>query len=150
MLRFQNASKQCSYSRFGLCVLTLLACSTGCQNGPVLGRMKQSQIENERLLSEFRSQKKEVEQLRAERSQLLQQQAETEKLAARLKAQLNSRGESNSSSSMVAGRGDSFSQPARIAQDTRERNSRPSTDRSSNSSNGSVDGLWRPIRKAPQ
>jgi hypothetical protein len=112
--------------------------------------MKQSQIENERLLSEFRSQKKEVEQLRAERSQLLQQQAETEKLAARLKAQLNSRGESSSPSSMVAGRRDSFSQPARVAQDTRERNSRPSTDRSSNASNGAVDGLWRPIRRPNQ
>jgi len=51
--------------------------------------MQQSKLENERLLSEFRSQKKENEQLRADRTRLLQQQAETEKLAAKLQAQLN-------------------------------------------------------------
>lgn len=67
-----------------------IAFSTGCQNGPITGRMHQSKLESERLLSEFRAQKKENEQLREDRNRLLQQQAETEKLAARLQAQLNS------------------------------------------------------------
>lgn len=147
MLRSKNASKPFFRTRFGLCVVAWIACTTGCQNGPVLGRMKQSQIENERLLSEFRSQKKEVEQLRADRTRLLQQQAETEKLAAKLKAQLNSRGDSTPSSSMIADRRNSFPQPARVAQDTRERTSRSSADRGSNSSSGSVEPLWRPIRR---
>ena len=52
--------------------------------------MYQSQLESERLLTEFRAQKKENEQLREDRNKLLQQQAETEKLAARLHSQLNS------------------------------------------------------------
>ncbi len=65
------------------------AIATGCQNGPMSGRMQQFQLENERLLSEFRSTKKENEQLRADRSRLLQQQAETEKLAAKLQSQLS-------------------------------------------------------------
>jgi hypothetical protein len=150
VLRSKNASKSLFRTRFGLCALALTVCSTGCQNGPILGRMKQSQIENERLLSEFRSQKKEVEQLRADRTRLLQQQAETEKLAAKLKAQLDSRGEANSPSSMIAGRRDSFSQPARVAQDTRDRTGRPSTDRNSNFSSGPAEPVWRPIRKNGQ
>ncbi len=42
--------------------------------------MQQFQMENDRLLSEFRAQKKENELLKADRNKLLQQQAETEKL----------------------------------------------------------------------
>ena len=53
-----------------------LAFASGCQNGPMAGRMQQYQLENERLLSEFRSQKKENEQLRSDRTRLLQQQAD--------------------------------------------------------------------------
>jgi hypothetical protein len=75
-----------------LCCIGWVLCfaiATGCQNGPMSGRMQQYQLENERLLSEFRSTKKENEQLRADRSRLLQQQAETEKLAAKLQLQLS-------------------------------------------------------------
>ena len=76
-------------------VASLAACLAisflvGCKNGAITGRMYQSQQETDRLLSEFRAQKKENEQLREDRNKLLQQQAETEKLAARLQAQLNS------------------------------------------------------------
>ncbi len=84
----------------------VIAFSTGCQNGPITGRMYQSKLESERLLSEFRAQKKENEQLREDRNRLLQQQAETEKLAARLQAQLNSNRPLNASNQRaVADRG---------------------------------------------
>lgn len=83
-----NAFKTPSAMTNTVCLVLFLASVTGCQNGPKFGRMQQYQLENERLLSEFRSQKKENEKLRADRSRLLQQQAETEKLAAKLQSQL--------------------------------------------------------------
>jgi hypothetical protein len=133
-----------------------LAILLGCQNGPLMGRMKQSQLENERLLSEFRSQKREVEQLRADRDRLLQQQAETEKLAAKLQSQLNRRGGDPSESSLVASRPNSFQAPTRIAQDPRSPAAEYPRDFSSSGSNNSnrstsrpSDSLqWRPIRKS--
>ncbi len=79
--------------------MAVLLLALGCQNGPMSGRMQQYQLENERLLSEFRAQKRENDQLRADRNRLLQQQAETEKLAAKLQSQLNSGRTANGSNS---------------------------------------------------
>lgn len=89
MACLMNAFKKSRSIAIAVCLSSALTIISGCQNGPMLGRMQQYQLENERLLSEFRSQKKEVEQLRADRTRLLQQQAETEKLAAKLQSQLS-------------------------------------------------------------
>jgi hypothetical protein len=140
-----------------------IAFASGCQNGPMIGRMHQSQLESERLLSEFRAQKKENEQLREDRNRLLQQQAETEKLAARLQAQLNSNRPLNASNQRaLADRGLPSNPLAdRSIPDRSGLNSRSKTV-SSGSSAGSEnrenaeprsasnsDSLqWRPIRKA--
>ncbi len=126
----------------GLLLMLVLA-ATGCQNGPVMGRMKQNQLENERLLSEFRSQQREVEQLRADRQRLLQQQAETEKLAAKLQAQLNGRREFSGSPQRTADR--SISEPTRLAQERRDRTPDSSDQNASRTSSDSLN--WRPIRK---
>lgn len=138
-----------------------LAIATGCQNGPMSGRMQQNQIENERLLSEFRTTKKENEQLRADRSRLLQQQAETEKLAAKLQSQLSSGGKSLTAQNLT-GRSDfslgsSKSSSDRNAFDNRRTSDRypqagnlPKSDSISPSprSASNADSLqWRPIRK---
>ena len=89
MACLMNAFKTPRPSVIALYLLSALTVCSGCQNGPMLGRMQQYQLENERLLSEFRAQKKEVELLRADKTRLLQQQAETEKLAAKLQSQLS-------------------------------------------------------------
>jgi hypothetical protein len=122
--------------------------------------MQQYQMENERLLSEFRSTKKENEQLRADRSRLLQQQAETEKLAAKLQSQLSG-GKSLAAQNGI-GRSDfglGASKPfiERNALDSRGSNNRfpqaghqPKSDSpgSSPRSASNADSLqWRPIRK---
>ncbi len=137
-----------------------LAIATGCQNGPMSGRMQQYQIENERLLSEFRSTKKENEQLRADRSRLLQQQAETEKLAAKLQSQLS--GGKSLAAQNLTGRSDfslgsSKSSSDRTALDNSRTTDRfpqagnlPKSDLNSLSprSASNADALqWRPIRK---
>lgn len=126
--------------RFAFLFLLGLTSMAGCQNGPVIGRMKQYQLENERLLSEFQSQKREVEQLRADRKRLLEQQAETEKLAARLQSQLR---KSSDGSSSYASRSQS-NDPTRVAQ--QDRSAR--TSKESNASR-SFDN-WQPIRKSPK
>jgi hypothetical protein len=133
-----------------------LALGTGCQNGPVLGRMKQFQLENERLLSEFRSQRREVEQLRADRDRLLQQQAETEKLAAKLQSQLNGRQASLEPAAPMADRRPTYPDPPRLAQGARPSpGGRPTPfpaggDRARASGTSAATGeslQWRPIRK---
>lgn len=146
----------------------VIAFATGCQNGPITGRMYQSKLESERLLSEFRAQKKENEQLREDRNRLLQQQAETEKLAARLQAQLNSNRPLNASNQRaVADRGlpsnPLLNNPAadRSIPDRSGFNSRSKTvstgspdttvdrDNAEPRSASNSDSLqWRPIRKA--
>ena len=136
------------------------AMATGCQNGPMSGRMQQYQMENERLLSEFRSTKKENEQLRADRSRLLQQQAETEKLAAKLQSQLS--GGKSLAAQNLAGRSDFSLGSSKTSSDRTAFDNRRTTDRfpqagnlpksDSNSpsprSASNADALqWRPIRK---
>jgi hypothetical protein len=145
VLKARKAGNFCRPANRLVWLLGCLVVATGCQNGPITGRMQQNRLENERLLSEFRSQQKEVEQLRADRSRLLQQQAETEKLAARLQAQLNGRreGSDTGSSGRLAERANP--QPTRMAQGSRDRSyeSDRNLDRASSSSL-----QWRPIRKA--
>jgi hypothetical protein len=125
--------------------------------------MHQSQLESERLLSEFRAQKKENEQLREDRNRLLQQQAETEKLAARLQSQLNSNRPLNASNqrstsdrnlldSQLANR----SIPDRSGLTSRSKTvstgspkNLPDRDDAEPRSASNSDSLqWRPIRKA--
>lgn len=120
--------------------LLALPFSVGCQNGPVIGRMKQYQLENERLLSEFQSQKREVEQLRADRKRLLEQQAETEKLAARLQSQLRKGPDSGGA---YAAR-NQFNDPTRVAQQNQQ-GSAPSKGASQSTRSESLN--WQPIRK---
>jgi len=129
----------------------------------MIGRMHQSQLESERLLSEFRAQKKENEQLREDRNRLLQQQAETEKLAARLQAQLNSNRPLNASNQRaLADRGLPSNPLAdRSIPDRSGLNSRSKTVSSGSpavtenrenaeprSASNSDSLQWRPIRKA--
>ena len=67
-------------------VLILLICCpgvTGCQRLPGGQAMRQYQLESDRLLAEFRAQKKRAEELEARNGQLEQRLAESEKQLAR-------------------------------------------------------------------
>lgn len=152
--RNYNLRSQAGPLRLSFCFTVLFVSCLGCQNGPLAGRMQQSQMENERLLSEFRAQKKENEQLKADRAKLLQQQAETEKLAARLQSQLNS-----SRSSVAGNNSSSFDRTSSRRSNSPMRTSSDRNELSGGSQNGSGsdDSLrsasnseslqWRPIRK---
>ncbi len=65
-----------------LAILSLLELS-GCQRFPGGQAMRQYQMESDRLLSEFRAQKKRAEDLEARNGQLEQRLAESEKMLAR-------------------------------------------------------------------
>ena len=56
---------------------------TGCQRFPATQAMRQYQLESDRLLAEFRAQKKRAEELDVRNGQLEQRLAESEKLLAR-------------------------------------------------------------------
>lgn|GEM_PF-6310081 len=155
-----NAYKKPLTTLLACCVVFLLAMSIGCQNGPMSGRMQQYQLENERLLTEFRSQKKENEQLRADRTRLLVQQAETEKLAAKLQSQLS--GNKTLTAQLPAGRSNLGSAGARtVGERSPFDNLQPSDRLSQTPSNARLDSStrnsrsaqnedalqWRPIRK---
>jgi chromosome segregation ATPase len=60
--------------------------SSGCQNWPQSKRAMQAQIESERLLSEFRAQKKRADELETRNQQLSQRLSESEKMLARLQS----------------------------------------------------------------
>ncbi len=62
----------------------LLISVTGCQQWPGNQAMRQYQVESERLLSEFRSQKKRAEDLEKRNYQLEQRLGESERALARL------------------------------------------------------------------
>lgn len=67
-------------------MLILLLCGlglAGCQRFPGSQAMRQYQLESDRLLAEFRAQKKRAEELEARNGQLEQRLAESEKLLAR-------------------------------------------------------------------
>ena len=73
------------YSRCWIASVLLLGawCLPGCQQLPGGQAMRQYQLESERLVSEFRAQKKRAEELEARNVQLEQRLAESEKLLAR-------------------------------------------------------------------
>ena len=62
----------------------LVAMMTGCQNWPQSKRMMQYQIESERLLSEFRAQKKRADELEGRNQVLVSRLSESEKMLARM------------------------------------------------------------------
>ena len=67
-------------------LLMLVPCwfaATGCQRFPATQAMRQYQLESDRLLAEFRAQKKRAEELEIRNGQLEQRLAESEKLLAR-------------------------------------------------------------------
>lgn len=109
-----NLSKRIHHSLFGsvpksgLFVLALSFC-TGCQQFPWPGsqQAKQFQVDSERILGEFRAQKKRADDLAAKNQQLESRLAETEKSLAR--QNLQSLSQSNSSSSRNNRKGNSNS-----------------------------------------
>jgi hypothetical protein len=131
-----------SFSTAMVLLSLVLACS-GCQNSPIAGRMYQSQLENERLLSEFRAQKKENEQLKLDRQKLLAQQAETEKLAAKLQSQLRAQ-QSGTRSGMMSGLPDRLDSNGRLTSGTLSGSAEEAPLQNQNANNSP----WRPIRKA--
>ena len=72
-------------------VLGILSLIPGCQAWPGNQAMRQYQLESDRLLSEFRSQKKRAEELEQRNYQLEQRLGESEKLIARLQGRSTSR-----------------------------------------------------------
>jgi hypothetical protein len=113
-----NQSKRDQHALFGiapksaLLVLALSFC-TGCQQLPWPGsqQAKQFQVDSERILGEFRAQKKRADDLAAKNQQLETRLAETEKSLAR--QNLQSLSQSNSSSSRNNRKGNSNSNPAK-------------------------------------
>ncbi|MCU0707572.1 MAG: DUF3450 domain-containing protein [Pirellula sp.] len=71
------------------CVALMLMC--GCQQWPGTQAMRQYQLESDRLLSEFRSQKKRAEELEQRNQQLEQRLGESERLIAKLQGRSSSR-----------------------------------------------------------
>jgi len=74
-----------------LLVVSCLFVSTGCQRFPGSQAMRQYQLENDRLLAEFRAQKKRADESEVRNSQLEQRLAESEKLSARILGGSNGR-----------------------------------------------------------
>ncbi len=74
--------------------------SSGCQRWPGTQAMRQYQVESDRMLTEFRSQKKRAEELEQRNHQLEQRLAESEKQVARI--------QSRSSGSRLANRNTSI------------------------------------------
>jgi len=75
-------------------ILLIVSCSlasTGCQRFPGSQAMRQYQLENDRLLAEFRAQKKRADESEVRNSQLEQRLAESEKLSARILGGSNGR-----------------------------------------------------------
>ncbi|MCU0720300.1 MAG: hypothetical protein MUC83_11400 [Pirellula sp.] len=111
-------SKRAYYALSGsapkLALLALsLAIFSGCQQFPWPGsqQAKQFQVDSERILGEFRAQKKRADELAAKNQQLEARLAETEKSLAR--QNLQSLAQSNSSSSRNNRQGSSTSNPAK-------------------------------------
>jgi|GEM_PF-623267 len=93
-------------SALGL-ILLVVSCSfasTGCQRFPGSQAMRQYQLENDRLLAEFRAQKKRADESEVRNSQLEQRLAESEKLSARILGGSNGRSTAGNTS---RGRNDS-------------------------------------------
>ena len=69
-----------------LCIAlsAVIGLASGCQNWPQSKRAMQYQIESERLLSEFRAQKKRADELESRNRLLSERLSESEKLLARL------------------------------------------------------------------
>lgn len=130
---------------------------TGCQRWPGSQVMRQYQQDSDRLLSEFRSQKKRAEDLEARNQQLEQRLSESEKLIARMQGNPSSRigsntrgngsiqiGESNSNRSSLA---ISENSSSRSNATNRVREGLPDADRptpgylTGSSSNGDVPSL---------
>lgn len=84
-------------------IFCVMCCgSVGCQNWPGASRSAQQQIESERLLTEYRAQKKRADDLESRNRQLSERLGESEKMLARLQS-------GNSSSNRIASQPDSFS-----------------------------------------
>jgi hypothetical protein len=101
---FQQSASTMGYVRLYVALLLpgmIAGLFSGCQQGPAGMAMRQYQQDSDRLLSEFRAQKKRAEELEARNAQLEQRLAESEKLLAlgpSLKGNSRSRSSSNRSS----------------------------------------------------
>jgi hypothetical protein len=89
---------------WGLLMFTILIGLPGCQQLPGSQAMRQYQVESDRLVNEFRAQKKRAEELEARNNQLEQRLAESEKMLARAQNNSGRRiGRNNSSSELLIG-----------------------------------------------
>lgn len=95
---------------------------TGCQQWPGTQAMRQYQLESDRLLSEFRSQKKRAEELEQRNQQLEKRLGESERLIAKLQGRPSTRSsdsrlatdKSNDRTLAEIGNGPSGSTPRRL------------------------------------
>lgn len=83
ILRVQSGLARCPTSILLLVLVHCCIAFTGCQRFPATQAMRQYQLESDRLLAEFRAQKKRAEELEVRNGQLEQRLAESEKLLAR-------------------------------------------------------------------
>ncbi len=90
---------------------------TGCQQWPGTQAMKQYQLESDRLLSEFRAQKKRAEEYEQRNQQLEKRLGESERLIAKLQGRPSSRAADRSGDRTLAdiSKGPSSSTPKRIS-----------------------------------
>lgn len=120
-------------------LLSVVASSIGCQQWPGNHAMRQYQIESERLLSEYRSQKKRAEELEQRNLQLERRLGESEREIAKLQGRNpSSRMAANPGASMISGGGLPDARPG-----TAGRLSSGNSSMSSSDSRGS--NQWRPI-----
>ena len=131
-------------------LLALLLAGTGCQNWPQSQRMMQQQIESERLLSEYRAQKKRADELESKNRQLSDRLSESEKMLARLQSEpsSNNRLASRESSQTMRLSDQPTGTVSDYASDFRsqmsERNARPTKPTSPNNSKPVWQSLSRP------
>lgn len=120
-------------------LLCILAISTGCQQWPGNHAMRQYQIESERLLSEYRSQKKRAEELEQRNMQLERRLGESEREIAKLQGR-------NPSSRMAAVPGTGTGSSGGMISGSGLPEARPGTQGRLSSGNPSVGpNQWRPI-----
>jgi hypothetical protein len=77
--------------RLGILYFGIALLLTGCQQWPGTQAMRQYQLESDRLLSEFRSQKKRAEELEQRNLQLEKRLGESERMIAKLQSRPSSR-----------------------------------------------------------
>ena len=138
----------------GIAGLALLVTFSGCRKFPGPAQMQQFQIDNERLLSEFRAQKKRADDLQARNDQLTHRLNESESTLARVQGSSPANRVSSNDAGRSPLRANSLGGSSGLGIDPRLLPPGSGTLERPSAAGGTsptpADGMkWRPIRKKP-